>query len=88
MSETCTICGAPFANPSELVIHRRTRHKDVDASADLEMNPEAHTAGLLCALCGRRFASPPALAAHNLQPHPQLGRLRPSRPVPAEQAFA
>ncbi|MCI4343220.1 MAG: C2H2-type zinc finger protein [Thermoplasmata archaeon] len=88
MSETCTICGAPFATPSELVAHRRARHKDAAASADLEMNPEAHTPGLLCALCGRRFASPQALAAHNLQPHPQLGRLRRPSPLPRERAIA
>jgi len=87
MSETCTICGAPFATPSELVVHRRTRHKNVAASADLEMNPEAHRAGLLCALCGRRFASAQALAAHNLAPHPQLGQLRRTVPMPTEPAL-
>jgi|HubBroStandDraft_5_1064220.scaffolds.fasta_scaffold67966_3 hypothetical protein len=84
MSETCTICGAPFASPVELVIHRRTAHRNEATTADLELNPEAHTAGLRCALCGRRFASPRALAEHNLRPHPQWGRIRESLPIPAE----
>jgi Zinc finger, C2H2 type/C2H2-type zinc finger len=87
MSETCTICGAPFASPSELVIHRRAEHRYAAASADTEMNPEAHTAGLRCALCGRRFASAPALAEHNLRPHAQFGQLRRPLPAPTDMAL-
>jgi hypothetical protein len=86
--ETCGICGEPFASPSELVIHMREAHKDAPASADLDMNPEAHRPGLVCALCGRRFATPQALAAHNLRPHPELDHPRSSRRAPAEPSFA
>jgi Zinc finger, C2H2 type/C2H2-type zinc finger len=88
MSEMCTICGASFAAPSELVVHMGSAHKDAPKSADMDMNPEAHTAGFLCAMCGRRFSTPQALAAHNLRPHPQLGRLRSPQRTPTEPAFA
>jgi C2H2 type zinc finger protein len=84
MGETCTVCGAPLAGPIELVLHRRAEHKGASASADLEMNPEAHRAGLVCALCGRRFASAQSLAAHNLAPHATFGALRPSLAVQGE----
>ena len=75
MSEACTICAASFGSPADLMAHRRTAHKNADPSADVEMNPEAHTPGLLCALCGERFLTAQGLADHNLRPH------RPSRPA-------
>lgn len=70
MSEECAICGAAAATPADLVIHTRTAHKNDDPTSSMEMNPEAHTIGLVCALCGHRFPNAAALAAHNLQPHP------------------
>jgi hypothetical protein len=71
MSEACPICGAPEGSPARLVEHLRTAHKHDDPARDVEMNPEAHTPGVVCALCGERFATPKELAAHNLRPHPE-----------------
>jgi C2H2-type zinc finger len=70
MSEICTICGAPCGSPAELLAHMKAVHKGADPAADVEMNPEAHTAGFLCGLCGRRFRTAEALAEHNLHPRP------------------
>lgn len=69
MSETCGTCGAPLGNAVDLVEHTKTAHKDQKPTASLEMNPEAHRAGLVCALCGHRFPNARALAEHNLHPH-------------------
>jgi hypothetical protein len=69
MTEVCAICGAPCATAAELIVHQKEAHPNADPAADVEMNPEAHTAGFLCAMCGRRFPTPQALAAHNLHPH-------------------
>jgi C2H2-type zinc finger len=77
MSELCTICGAPFGSAADLVEHVGTVHKNDDPATDIEMNPEAHRAGLMCGLCGRRFQTPQALAEHNLRPH----SLRQSSPL-------
>jgi C2H2-type zinc finger/Zinc finger, C2H2 type len=73
MSEICTICGASFGSPADLMAHTKTDHKDVDPASDMEMNPEAHIPGLLCGMCGRRFPTAEALARHNLEPH-SIGR--------------
>jgi len=68
MSEVCSLCAAPCGSPAELVDHLKTAHKDVEAVADVELNPEAHPSGFLCAMCGRRFLTAQALAIHNLRP--------------------
>jgi Zinc finger, C2H2 type len=81
MTEVCTICGAPAATASELVVHMREAHKDANPASDVELNPEAHTMGFLCGMCGRRFPTPQALAAHNLRPHNVAS---PSPPLHAE----
>jgi hypothetical protein len=82
MSELCTICGAEYGSASDLMVHVKTDHKDIDPASDVEMNPEAHTWGYLCGLCGKRFSTPQALAEHNLHPHAARRPLR--RPVAAE----
>jgi hypothetical protein len=66
MSENCAMCAAPFGSPAALVDHMRSDHKNDDPSRSLELNPEAHLAGLVCALCGVRFPSAEALTDHNL----------------------
>ncbi len=82
MSETCGTCGAPLGNAAELVEHAKTAHKGENPSASLEMNPEAHRAGLVCALCGGRFPNAHALAEHNLHPHSRSAA-EPRVPEPA-----
>ena len=83
MSEMCAICGAPESSPTSLVEHMRTAHKHDDPASSIEMNPEAHTTGLVCALCGHRFPTAAALRDHNLGPHPESGEERGSDPIPA-----
>jgi hypothetical protein len=70
MSDVCTICGAPCGSAADLMLHMKQVHKNDDPASDIEMNPEAHKAGLVCALCGHRFPDAHALAEHALQPHP------------------
>jgi len=81
MGETCSLCGEVFGSTASLLEHQNLAHHDDDPARDIEMNPEAHRAGLVCALCGRRFPTARALAEHNLRPHPEP-RARP-RPGPA-----
>lgn len=81
MNETCDLCGEVFGSPVSLLEHQRTAHAHADRAADVEMNPEAHRAGLVCALCGRRFANARALAEHNLGPHPAPRRVGSVPPV-------
>jgi hypothetical protein len=82
MNETCDLCGAVFGSPASLIEHQRTAHPRVDPASDVEVNPEAHRAGLVCALCGHRFPTARALAEHNLRPHPAPASSRRSGPVP------
>ncbi len=82
MSETCSLCGEIFGSATSLLQHRATAHRDDDPARDVEMNPEAHRAGLVCALCGQRFATAGALAEHNLRPHSARPRVPQPGPVP------
>jgi hypothetical protein len=83
MSEACAICGAPQGSPESLIQHMKTAHKHDDPASDVEMNPEAHTPGLVCALCGQRFPTPATLQSHNLRPHPPRKAIRQPDPSPA-----
>ena len=83
MSEMCPDCGAPFADPAELVAHVRKDHQGGDAAASLAENPYSETPGLTCALCGKTFPTREALAAHDLMPHPASRRWGRPRPMPA-----
>ncbi len=82
MRDTCSVCGAPAASAAELLAHLRRAHRDASPEADLAMNPEAGTPGLVCGLCGRRFPTPTALARHNLGPHPPTRAVRRGGPLP------
>jgi hypothetical protein len=82
MSETCSLCGEVFGSTSSLLEHQKLAHSHDDPAEDIEMNPEAHRAGLVCALCGERFPNARALAEHNLSPHPEPGQVRRPGPVP------
>jgi hypothetical protein len=83
MAETCSLCGEVFGSTPSLLEHQKLAHEGDDPSNDIEMNPEAHRAGLVCALCGRRFPTPRALAEHNLRPHPEPSPTRRPGPVPS-----
>jgi|HubBroStandDraft_1064217.scaffolds.fasta_scaffold17032_4 hypothetical protein len=83
MSEECTICGAAYGSPSDLVVHVRHDHKNDDPALDVEMNPEAHTEGHPCSLCGERFANSVLLAHHNLIPHGAVPESRRRTSAPA-----
>jgi hypothetical protein len=78
MTHQCWECGAVFAVPSELVVHRRTEHSDAGGPSRLAgtANPRRRT--YRCPLCGMRFPTPDRLALHNLDPashaRPGLGR--------------
>ena len=72
----CAQCAAEFATPAELMRHRRTAHRDKDPATSIDLNPEAHTAGVVGALCGRRFRNAGALATHNLRPHVHDAEIR------------
>lgn len=82
MSEVCATCGAGFGSPADLVNHLKSEHQHDAPDASMEMNPEAHTPGLVCALCGRRFPSPQQLARHTLRPHGNRAA-RGRQPTPA-----
>lgn len=69
MAEECPDCGAPFADPAELVAHVQKAHATERTTAGLRMNPYAAEPGFPCSLCGARFATPQELAAHALSPH-------------------
>jgi hypothetical protein len=74
IAQECADCGASFGSPGELVRHMATAHGGGDATASLDMNPEAHRPGFVCGLCGARFPTPTALARHNLRPHGPAGQ--------------
>jgi hypothetical protein len=69
MSEFCSICGASLASAAALVEHMKTDHPNPGPDVRNDLNPEAHTPGLVCTLCGQRFPNAAALARHNLGPH-------------------
>ncbi|MCI4368868.1 MAG: hypothetical protein L3K09_04820 [Thermoplasmata archaeon] len=80
MSEICPGCGAPFADPADLVQHVKKAHSGGDPDASLAMNPYSSSPGFVCALCGAWFLTPEELAGHGSKPHSKPRRWGRPRP--------
>ena len=71
MAELCSMCGASFASPADLVEHTTAEHPAGESAEGpaVAVSTPTEAPWLICQLCGRRFPTPEALAAHGSHAH-------------------
>jgi hypothetical protein len=65
-SDHGSVCGATFDSPAAWLGPTKSEHHPEDPAVGLDLNPVAHSPGLLGRLGGLRFATASALTARNV----------------------